>query len=340
MKKLRRIFVVLVLLSLSASVFALPGIKEAFQTESGQYVYYRDYRLENPLYIGFLYYGEDTIQVRYLLKADGKNLVQDKSFSIFFSLDEKADHIELTGEKLPDGVTNDDSEIINYIHSVLYEFASMRKHSNDEDFSEIFTKTHDVQYFGGPIQVTYDKQIPLFNIEAVDSIIGEKVFKAVTMGSINDNADLSFEKFPGFVDFPSQPKTKKLSEKKLAAFVWEDSDQVPNLKTLGDNAVLWNLEMDIPESEITKRGVSVEEYFSRANQMSLNGSYAYLPEAKCFKKGSSLICCYPLYSPSENDPFRYVVKVFEKTESAYALSIISTYYKFYWENKQYFDTLY
>ena len=67
MKNFRRIFVILFLALLSVSLFALPGVDETFQTESGQYVYYRDYRLENPLYIGFLYYGEDMIQVRYLL---------------------------------------------------------------------------------------------------------------------------------------------------------------------------------------------------------------------------------------------------------------------------------
>ena len=340
MKNFRRIFVILFLALLSVSLFALPGVEETFQTESGQYVYYRDYRLENPLYIGFLYYGEDMIQVRYLLKAEGKNLVQDKSFSIYFSLDEKANHLELTGEKLPEGITNDDTEIVNYIHSILYEFASMRIHSNDEVFFDVFTKTQDVPYFGGQIQVTYDEQIPVFNIESIDSVSGEKIFKAVTMGSINDNADMSFEKFSGFVDFPSRPKSKKLSSKKLADFIWNDSEDVPNLKTLGDNAVLWNLEMDIPKSEFSKRGVTVDQYFSRANRMSLNGSYVYLPEAKCFKKGDNLICCYPLYSPSETNPFRYVVKVFEKNEGSYTLTIISTYFNFYWENKQYFDTLY
>ena len=61
---LKKIFLsILLIFILCVSVFSLPGYKENLPTESGEYVFYRDFTFAQETYLGFLYYDEGTIGV-------------------------------------------------------------------------------------------------------------------------------------------------------------------------------------------------------------------------------------------------------------------------------------
>ena len=331
------------------SVFALPTIKEYIKTESGQYVYYRDYRIEKELYVGILYFDENTIEMRYLLSDENKNA--KKSLSLYFTLAEKNGRLELTGERLPENATNDDVEIINYLHTFLYEISALRTRLNGIDKKDNFVEIADLQYFGGLVNVTCNNKIPVFGLESIESFDAEPFLKIVTIGSIADNTDKTFENFlgldeNGFNLLSKKTKQKKLNSKQLNSFVWTTSENLANAKTLGNDAFMFQLSLEIPENEFQNLGISAFEYFSRMNLLSQNGSYVNYPTAKIIEKENVLISEAQIYCPDEKNPFRHCIKILEKSDSSeqgkisYTLSVITVYEKFYLENKQYFDSLY
>ena len=154
---------------ISLSAFSLPGFEENLPTESGEYVYYRDFTFAKETYIGFLYYSEDSIGVRCF--SDGNFDV-----TILFSLDKSKDYIELTGERIVTQVTPKDVEIVNYIHDMVYELSSRRKKVQNEfltlkeqnsPVTKQFVVDQDFVQFGGQVQIVFDGSIPVFNLESI-----------------------------------------------------------------------------------------------------------------------------------------------------------------------------
>ncbi|MGP1587455.1 MAG: hypothetical protein ACTTHG_03855 [Treponemataceae bacterium] len=318
--------------------FALPGITEYISTESGQYVYYRDYSRQEESYIGFLYYDESTISARYFSKDAGSKDIY--SVQIYFKMNPSSNHIEFTGEKLPENTTNADIDSINYIHDMIYELSAKRMKVAGNDFSKIFTKTQDFFQFDGEVIVTYDFSVPIFNVNNICAIDGKVLFEAVSIGAISSNTDNTFDNFSGFEPLPKQIKPKNLSKKQMEAFKWQDSPDFPEtLKTLGNNAIIWIFFMDFPVDDLYAKNIDFFDYFSRSNRQSLNGSYVYFPSSKIKKRENKLICDYILYSPMEKNKFSHVIKILTVEGKEIELKVISVYDKFYQENKLYFDTL-
>ncbi|MCR4789648.1 MAG: hypothetical protein K5839_01060 [Treponemataceae bacterium] len=333
------IFICLISL-LSFSAFALPGIKEYIPTENGQYVYYKDNTSDEETYIGFLYYDEEKISIRkFCLDIDGDILT---STQVFFSMDPKADHIELTGEKLPDDVSQEDVEDINYIHNMLYELSAIRKHSNDiAKEKKNLTKTQDFQLFGGQVQISYDFSIPVFNIESISDISGKVLFQAVTMGSLTSSQDKSFDEFAGFSDLTQNYKEKKLSKKDLKEFNWQTlaTSEQGQIKALGNDAIMTCLNSKYGDS-FKNKSYSARDYAMRSFRLSSGKAYAYLPDSKIKAKGNKIIFNYKVYTPDEKNKFTRFIKIIELNDDSYDLTIISVFEKFYQENRQYFNTLY
>lgn len=275
--------------------FSLPGYTELLPTESGEYVYYKDFSFAQETYLGILYYDEYTVAVRCF--SNGKFDVQ-----ILFSLDNKKDYLEFTGEKIVSEITQNDVEIVNYIHDMLYEFSARRKKvQNDFDLikeqnlavNKQIVSSQDFTQFGGQVQIVFDGSIPVFNIESITDFSGKKLLQIVTMGTLSDNADTSFEKFTGFENLPQKKevvKKKKLSKKEQKALdakiqkynsLWKVEDSMPGeFKTLGDYALYWEFPLEIVRDMSTNESSKqVFDYFYRNNRLSSNGSYVYLPES-------------------------------------------------------------
>ena len=54
-----------------------------------------------------------------------KKPLAEKDIRILFTIDASQDHVELTGERIISTVTPDDTDIINYIHDILYELTCL-----------------------------------------------------------------------------------------------------------------------------------------------------------------------------------------------------------------------
>ena len=285
----------------SFSAFSLPGFEENLPTESGEYVYYRDFTFAKETYIGFLYYSEDSIGVRCFSNGNF-------DVTILFSLDKSKDYIELTGERIVTQVTPKDVEIVNYIHDMVYELSSRRKKVQNEfltlkeensPVTKQFVVDQDFVQFGGQVQIVFDGSLPVFNLESITDIYSAKVLlKAVTVGTLSDSADTSFEKFAGFEFTPlvkEVVKNKKLSRKEQKLFEetkqvydssWQKVDSMPGeFKTLGDVALYWEFPLEIVrDTSKNESSKQVFDYFSRNNRLSANGTDVYLPESSVTTK--------------------------------------------------------
>ena len=168
---MKKLITLLTALFLSvSSLFPLPGFPPYIQELPGQYVYYEDKTFQRKSYFGLLQFDEKTFAARYYAPFDAKEKKPETDVEIYFTIDPKADHMELTGEKIMSGFTPEEAEIINYLHDMIYELSARRKKigalsenkrivRNDEYFGQ----------FGGFVTVEYDAIVPLFNIKQVFS---------------------------------------------------------------------------------------------------------------------------------------------------------------------------
>ena len=233
---------------LTASVFALPGFTSFIPDSAGEYVYYRDTSFNRESYIGILGYDDATIQIRYFAPLDDEAKLPAKEIAILVTVDPKADYWNMTGEKiistiLPD---TDDTDIVNYLHDLLYEF-SARRISQVAVESDKVTIDQDYAQFGGNVAITFDARIPLFNIRSIANDKGDKVFDCVSIGTIKSSEDKTFEGFSGIKTLESdvQKETKKTAKPLVCKFEnrsvtldesWEQ--KMENFWTLGNDSLI------------------------------------------------------------------------------------------------------
>jgi hypothetical protein len=343
---LKKTFVSLfVIFVIAISAFSLPGFEENLPTESGEYVYYRDFTFAKETYIGFLYYSEDSIGVRCFSNGNF-------DVTILFSLDKSKDYIELTGERIVTQVTQNEVEVVNYIHDMIYELASRRKKVQNEFLALIEQKTsitkqfvvdQDFVQFGGQVQLVFDGSIPVFNLESITDFSGKKLLQAVTMGTLSDNADTSFEKFTGFEYSPlvkEVVKNKKLSRKEQKLFEetkqvydssWQKVDSMPGeFKTLGDVALYWEFPLEIVrDTSKNESSKQVFDYFSRNNRLSANGTYVYLPESSVTVKktetGKTLQLSKMMVYLPEDDKYSLNYKILVESNGFYKMINFTAY---------------
>ena len=166
---------------LTASVFALPGFTSFIPDSAGEYVYYRDTSFTRESYVGILMYDEATYQIRYIAPQDDTEKLPEKEIALLLTVDAKADFWNMTGEKiistiLPD---TDDTEIVNYLHDLLYEFSARRIKADVVETDKLIID-QDYAQFGGNTSITFDARVPLFNIRTIADEKGNKVFDCVT----------------------------------------------------------------------------------------------------------------------------------------------------------------
>ena len=222
---MKKIFPLFALLFSLAPAFSIPGFVPYVKDISGEYVYYQDKTFKRESYIGFLTYDDSTYEVRYFAPSDLKKSVPEKEIKIFFTLNPKAENLELTGERIASLIGPDDTEIVNYMHDMIYELSSRRKKagkiepnknaSDGVDFLHTGIRINeDFPQFGGDVTVIYDFLVPIFNIKLIESNAAAPQFFVVTAGKISSTADTSFDSFKGFPEKYSDKKhTLKLNKK-------------------------------------------------------------------------------------------------------------------------------
>lgn len=252
------------LLNFALSLFALAGFNQYIPDNSGEYVFYRDYTFANrESYIGLLCYNESTYQIKYYSPANAELKQPEKSVAIAVTLNSKSDFWDMNGERILSAITqdSDDLDILNYLHDLLYDFASIRKKAGNVspdnpsfNNSNIFRDrglryNHDYQQFGGKVSLIFDPLIPIFNLKAIYADDGSLLFDCVTTGLLVNSEDKSFDNFKGLSSTyiagtgktVAKAKSKKFTtENKVQSFTIDENWKQPmeNLWTKGDDGVL------------------------------------------------------------------------------------------------------
>jgi len=220
-------FLITLLICLSGIVFAVPAIQSYIPDQGGEYVYYKDNSFARESYIGILGYDSSNFQLRYYAPAT-KEFPAEKIVATAISTDVVNGHFDLTGENIliADYANEEDVDIINYLHDLIYEFASRR--SKIEDLSPkskgyvnfealnnngLSVSTDYVQ-FGGNVTIVYDVIIPFFNIKRIDDSKGKPVFECVQIGKISSTEETLFDKY---IPVPEIAKVKINSIKQKKA---------------------------------------------------------------------------------------------------------------------------
>lgn len=205
----KKIFFNLIIAAVCAvSGFAkIPGVKPYIDDRSGTFVYYKDSSFTRPSYIGFLYYDDSSFGIRYYAPATDTQLPKD--ISLLFTVDPEADHVNMTGERILSNVTQEDTELINYLHDLVYEFSSRRKKagniapgakdlpykSSDIFMNNGFESSESFMQFGGKVTVVYDYLVPVFNIKKIYGPDAVNVFELCSIGSVSNSQAKAFFEF-------------------------------------------------------------------------------------------------------------------------------------------------
>ena len=345
MKKL--ILSILTSILLTAAAIALPGFTSFIPDSAGEYVYYRDSSFTRESYVGILAYDDSTIQIRYFAPQDDTAMLPSKEIAILITVDPKSDFWNMTGEKiistiLPD---TDDTDIVNYLHDLLYEFSARRISAGAVE-SDKLTLDQDFAQFGGKIALTFDARIPLFNIRTIANEKGEKVFDCVTIGTIKSSEDKSFEGFNGVsAPKPSVTKeTRKTAKSKVCKFEnrqvtldenWEQ--RMENFWTLGNDSLITMSELP----KVSENKLLNDLYVQRKLLESTEGSYTDFQNCEIIYTQAK--DSYKLISTSyfpESEINVCITKILTRNkEDGFDYFSISTYQEAYLKNPSYFDKI-
>lgn len=266
MKKTFLSVIAFLLISLNAS--AIPGVKHFIKDNSGEFVYYRDKSFTRESYVGFLTYDETTYAARYFAPATKE--LPAKNIELLFTLNPKKPVIEITGERFVTPVTQDDVEIINYIHDLIYELGKRRQSigeispraESDKTVnpSVVYEKStvllnsglkssEQFDQFGGKVEIYYDYLVPIFNVKKIMTPEGS-AFETVAVGMLKGSDDRSFSDFVPLAPAKGMIGHKILSKKPAAKTynfgtssitldgLWKQAGQVENMFFYGDSAMV------------------------------------------------------------------------------------------------------
>ena len=345
MKKLILSIITSIILTTVAT--ALPGFTAFIPDSAGEYVYYRDSSFTRESYIGILGYDDSTIQIRYFAPQDDAAKLPAKEIAILITVDSKSDFWNMTGEKiistiLPD---TDDTDIVNYLHDILYEFSARRISAGTVE-SDNFSINQDYAQFGGKVSLIFDARIPLFNIKSIEDNKGSKVFDCVTIGTIKSSDDKSFEAFNGVsAQKPEvQKETKKVAKSQLCKFEnrsvtldenWEQ--KMENFWTLGNESLITMSALP----KVSDNKVLNDLYVQRKLLESTEGSYTDFQNTELTytqAKDSYKIVSTSYFPESKINV--YITKILTRnSDGGFDYFSISTYQTAYLKAPSYFDKI-
>ena len=346
-KKLSSLLCAACLLCVSAS--AIPLVKPYTPDFSGEFVYYRDLSFKTPSLVGIIYYNESTYGARYYCPADKAAGTAVRDISIYFTIDSENNSIEFTGENIlgSDG-SQDDADIVNYLHDFFYEFAE-RRQKVELRTPEPLTVTDDFAQFGGDVQITYNTLIPIFNLEKLTTLDGTEVLSVETVGILSDGNDPAFSYYQGTQDVPkdkSRSFDKKMFAKAKQVTVgcqsvsldesWQQGTE--NMYLLGDNALLTLTEIARPD--LFKD--SPDQFLSILMRKLSEGSstsYVLWQERKCIRREDSVKLDSVFWEPTEGNVTRDFKRLTKLSSGGYALLSLTVFDGVYSKKKSYFDSI-
>lgn len=349
--KTRKPFLLLAFITLLLNhqlIFALPGLSDPIPDTSGEYAYYKDSSFARESYVGIVYYNDTTYAFRYYAPANIEGGLEEKDITLYFTIDNEVDFLSLTGERIEGSTSNSDTDIINYLHDIFYEFTARRQKFT---FTKGLTSSskQDFEQFGGNVTITFNKLVPIFNIESIKAADGKEVFTLQTLGRLVSSDDKSFSAFKGL---PIAPKDKernftlsKKSKSSKAQFEglsvnidssWEQ--KMENIWALGDASLLTLMKFQLPQDYADK-----EELFECLILRSLSeGSNSVYPIWKfqsLEQKKGKFSASNLIYQAENADLTRSFIILNKNKDKSYSLLSITVFDSIYQKNASYFKKI-
>ncbi|WP_147635175.1 hypothetical protein [Treponema pectinovorum] len=339
----------------SFSIFALPGVIHSVQDHSGQFVYYKDYSFDRESYLGIIFYDENTYGLRYFSPANTsiQPIQPKKDVSILFSLDSTKDYVELTGERFLSFITPEDTDIINYLHDMIYELTARRQKVGVID--ETFSSKQEYEQFGGEVTINFDSQIPIFNIKNIVNSKNQEIFSLITAGQLVSSDDKSFENFEGLpiktldekhsLKLDKKAKKEQITYSKIEKFVqqinldtqWQASAE--NLYMLNDDAILVLDVIELPNENSQTQKKEIINQIKRKFILGTDSSYPYseilkIETTKDSQKYENIF--YNQGSNSFTKDFKILTKL---DQNHFAFLTLTVFQGAYGKNSKYFESI-
>lgn len=356
---------VLLVVALPTAV-AFPGIQNYLKDESGQYVYYRDYTFPYEAYVGFLHYDEGTYGMRFYapnqplegvsLEAAQTNagtkggiVGVPKSIEVLFTVNTETTVTEMTGERFLTNISGSDTEIVNYLHDLVYEFSARRRKLSDPVVTKEVSSREDFYQFGGKVTINYSCEVPIFNIKEIIDANGTPAFELVTVGALANSSDNSFFDFTGFpAPMQDKPRNFTSTEKKPSEKVQYKSQEIKlddqwsqvaeNMFMLGDVAMLVMSEFQ-PANPDSADTTAILDAFSRNLSLGTTGTYTDWGNRKIDRSKNKLEVNIRTYIPEDNavsQNFKFATK---NKDGNYSIMNLTIFDKAYKANRKYFDAV-
>ena len=337
----------------AAAAFAIPGVKAYAPDMSGEYVYYKDSSFKRESIIGFICYDEGTYGARCFTEVDIENQLPEKDITIYFSVDPTKDKLELTGERIVGSTgSNEDTDIVNYLHDLVYEFAERRQKVTIESAKPV-RKSDDFPQFGGSVTMVYNPLVPVFNVESIITQDGTAIMEVQTIGALSASGDQSFTTFRG-LEAASKDKNRKFKKKSLAkkqtATYETQSIEIDDMWTqnmenvwfLGDTALLMLNDTPVPEmfDDTEEHKGQFREILVRNMSESKDGSFAVWKnrtiETSADGKTTTLM---NTFCQLESGDVTRDFKVLTDLGGTYAILSLTVFDSVYQKNKAYFKKI-
>lgn len=332
------------LAAFSAACAALPGVEQYLRDVSGEYVYYEDFTFARESYVGFLFYDEGACAARYFAPSIKEKNLAARAVEIYFTINPSANHLEFTGEKIVGGRDDEDTQIVNYIHDLMYELCARRaKVGCVSPNSEATVFTGEYAQFGGDVSIEYDWLVPMFNVKSITSNQNKTLLSVVTTGALKSSDDKSFASFNGIPRKHDEPKRKfKLRKKSKETVCQADGiefaldEQWKNapggLWLLGDAAIVSTAAISAPLDGAALDGIA------RRLLQSAGRSYMNWRDVSARVEGGCARVEGAAWQGDSGDMMR-VFRVAVKTTDGGAYFSLTLFDSIYQANRSYFDAL-
>lgn len=357
-----------------ARLFALPAVSRQIEDASGEYVFYRDNSFTRESYIGFLHYDESAYEVRYFApqsKTDSGEILPAKNLQILFSVNPASPHLELTGERFITPPLEEDTQIINYIHDLLYELTARRTKLGELEFID-YSKSnvdflsegkivHDAYaQFGGNVTMIFDSIVPIFNLKKIVDYAGNDAFVVCTIGRLTSSQDKSFSEFvpPSAIENSGEKKsgkkiksanamhieyTAQLNEKQQfrqevnADKNWQT--QTENMWTLGDSAFIFLSGFAFPKEFAQKGTDFIAAHIIRRYSASNGYAYSDWNTLNVFVGDGKIKISANTYNPETGRNLVDIKTFGQVVENFYGCFSFTAFTEGYKKNRGYYDKI-
>lgn len=346
LKNYKKILVTMLMVASLQTLWSLPGVKQYIPDTSGEYVFYRDSSFKSETLVGFLYYNDSTYAARLYSPASEKAKSLEKDIVIYVSVGPASDHLELTGEKIT-GTVEGNSDLVNYLHDLLYEFTSRRKNVVLESGDRNVVKDDFLQ-FGGTVYIAYNPLVPIFNIEEICGVDKKPVLKIETAGLLTGSSDTSFTDFKGTSVLPKEKKRVFKRDRKAGEIEiiggtqrltldsqWKQS--MENLWLLGDLALISMNEMAMPDE--MRDSPMAFDILLRRFSLGTTQSYSLWSQRRITRNGNSFVVMNTFLQADSKDLTRDFKIITKKQDGNFALVAFSVFDGVYQKNHSYFDSI-